>query len=328
VALDWIPIDPIVDLGARHSISYSPLFGSLLLFSWSVWKWEKRKISDRRRDLSDLSRDRRDDQIERYIGLTRTRMFPLSKREVGGYRFNVRTWYSLHHLGVDYRAVNVPLYAPSDGEIIYEGYGPQGGNMIYFRPDKATVIIRFLHLSKYSAPKGRVVKGQEIGITGNSGMLSTGPHLHLDINVNPAALLSGNLDIANFIDPEQYEWNPVTTVPVETQEPAQSAPEMPQAKVYEPFTEDLNHKYGNAYNAEVARIQSYLIDKNFMKREDLDWDGQVGAGSGWYGKKTSAAVDAFQKAADPGPVVTADKDHFGWWWPKTREKANHHLTIN
>ena len=31
-------------------------------------------------------------------------MFPLARREIGGYAFGQRTWYTSKHLGVDYKA--------------------------------------------------------------------------------------------------------------------------------------------------------------------------------------------------------------------------------
>jgi hypothetical protein len=99
--------------------------------------------------------------------------------------------------------------------------------------------------------------------------------------------------------------------------------EVTPGKTYDRFDTDLSYNDGGAYSAEVARVQSYLIDRGYMDRADLDWQGQVGAGSGWYGKKTSDAVDKFQK--DHG--IMADSTHHGWWYEHTRGAANNHLTV-
>lgn len=131
-------------------------------------------------------------------------MFPLAKREIGGYKFSQRTWYSLHHLGVDYRAtVGTQLKAPFNGVIVDVLEGFQGGKTIWFKPDHDNVIMRFMHLSQFRVSKGqRVNEGDLIGLTGNTGYLSTAAHLHLDIS-------RGNVVIGwpgNFIDPESYNW--------------------------------------------------------------------------------------------------------------------------
>jgi len=131
-------------------------------------------------------------------------MFPLNERVIGGYKFGERTWYTSKHLGTDYRARYVPLYAPFDGEIVAELKGVQAGLAIHFVPDHDNVTMRFLHLSEFKAPKGRVTKGQLIAITGNTGFLTTGAHLHLDITVGRSVNIN---DFSRFIDPEGYNWN-------------------------------------------------------------------------------------------------------------------------
>jgi murein DD-endopeptidase MepM/ murein hydrolase activator NlpD len=129
-------------------------------------------------------------------------MFPLKKRIIGGYKFRERTFYHTQHLGVDYRAVYEPLYAPKDGVIISQSFGPQGGNTIAYTPNGEHVVMRFMHLSKFSRKPGLVKKGDLIGITGNTGAFTTAPHLHLDISKNRVNIYNIN----NFIDPELYNW--------------------------------------------------------------------------------------------------------------------------
>ena len=134
-------------------------------------------------------------------------MFPLKERKIGGYKFGQKTWYSAHHLGVDYVAKKgTELYAPFDGEVIKKFWGVQGGNTIWFKPTGQNVIIRFMHLSDFVGG-GEVKSGQVIGHTGNTGATTTGAHLHLDIS-------KGNVniwDFNNFLDPEKYDWKDVSS---------------------------------------------------------------------------------------------------------------------
>jgi hypothetical protein len=97
----------------------------------------------------------------------------------------------------------VNLYAPFNGIIVKTVNGSQGGKTIYFKPDNQEVMMRFMHLNLYKAT-GRVKEGDLIAITGNTGGLSTAPHLHLDIAKNWQGNYWNNIN--NFIDPEQFNW--------------------------------------------------------------------------------------------------------------------------
>lgn len=130
--------------------------------------------------------------------------FPLQERVISGYRFGSMTFYTPHHLGVDYRANFVPLFAPFRGLVIYAFNGPEGGKTIWFKPDHDSVIMRFMHLSEFNCKGGdRVEQGQQIAVTGNTGKYTTGPHLHLDISRGSFVLKWPG----NFIDPDRYNWD-------------------------------------------------------------------------------------------------------------------------
>jgi murein DD-endopeptidase MepM/ murein hydrolase activator NlpD len=132
-------------------------------------------------------------------------MFVLKKKIVGGYKFGERTFYKTRHLGTDYRARYETLYAPFSGTI-KRVWGPQGGSQIHFWPDNkkkhGDVLMRFMHLSKYLKPNGKVKKGDKIAITGNSGTFTTCAHLHLDISKKTLQIWN----FSNFTDPEKYKW--------------------------------------------------------------------------------------------------------------------------
>lgn len=120
-----------------------------------------------------------------------------------GYKFGDLTFYNSKHLGIDHIVPEgTILYAPFDGEIIWEGYGSQGGNTIHFKPHDRDVVIRFMHLSKFLKGKTFVNEGDEIALTGNTGSATTGAHLHTDIS-------KGSIQInnfSNFINPIDYDW--------------------------------------------------------------------------------------------------------------------------
>lgn len=66
---------------------------------------------------------------------------------------------------------------------------------------------------------------------------------------------------------------------------------------------------------EVGRVQDYLIAKGYME--------SPGGNRGFYGPKTQAAIDRFQKEHG----IMASPKYFGWWYDRTREEANKQLSI-
>lgn len=127
--------------------------------------------------------------LDNFLGIPRT------------YEFGDPTFYGTKHLGVDYIIpVGTAIYAPSNGQILVESEGPEAGKRIEFK-DENNKYIRFLHLSEFKKPVGTVKEGDVIARSGNTGSVTTTPHLHLDIsNVYPI-----NISVfSNFIDPDKY----------------------------------------------------------------------------------------------------------------------------
>ncbi len=90
---------------------------------------------------------------------------------------NLGDGYLDRHDGVDYGVAYIPLYAPYDGEVLWEGYHQNGEIALWLLVDD--MVIEFGHLSETIVSKGDlVVAGQQIAVTGNTGF-STGPHLHV-----------------------------------------------------------------------------------------------------------------------------------------------------
>jgi hypothetical protein len=140
-------------------------------------------------------------------------MFPLKTRIIGGYSFGVKTSYNSRHLGVDYKAHYTELYAPFDGRVERHD-GNQGGITLWFYPHGLPVI-RFMHLSDVKKT-GEVKEGDLIAKTGNTGELSTSPHLHLDISKTDQGAFWQ--DFNNFIDPETFDWGKEDMIPKELTE--------------------------------------------------------------------------------------------------------------
>lgn len=83
-------------------------------------------------------------------------------------------------IATDFKAYFEPVYAPCDGQL-YRFGGPkdEGGYWLGIHTADGKRL-EFAHLSKYLAI-GHIKEGQAIAISGNTGTLTTGPHLHTQI---------------------------------------------------------------------------------------------------------------------------------------------------
>jgi hypothetical protein len=82
---------------------------------------------------------------------------------------------------IDYRADHVRLYAQSDSVVEKIYAGGQGGNWLWLKDSKGRSW-QYAHLSEYYVTRGQSVKqGDTVAKTGNTGSLTSGPHLHLQV---------------------------------------------------------------------------------------------------------------------------------------------------
>lgn len=89
------------------------------------------------------------------------------------------------HQGVDLEAVmGTPIYASSDGLVVYSGSGISGyGNTVVVK-HVGQVATLYAHASEIWAEEGQsVLRGQPIARVGDSGN-ATGPHLHFEVRVH------------------------------------------------------------------------------------------------------------------------------------------------
>ena len=112
-----------------------------------------------------------------------------------GYRTDPFTRKRAFHSGIDLRANYEPAYAITYGEVIHVGFDNRSGLFVTIR--HGSITLSYCHLSQSLVTKGTHVRpGTPIGITGNSGSRSTGPHLHLTLKdtkkgraIDPSILL-------------------------------------------------------------------------------------------------------------------------------------------
>ena len=115
---------------------------------------------------------------------------------------------SYGHTGSDYGVAYAEVYAPCDGVIYHVGNNPGNGNFItmYLAGHDwdgvaGGAYMAFIHLSSTNVSPGQaVIKGQKIGVSGNSGTNSRGPHLHITLSNSDMA----HLGLGDKVDPYAY----------------------------------------------------------------------------------------------------------------------------
>lgn len=116
-------------------------------------------------------------------GFNPKRMHPVLHREKG-------------HMGTDYAApVGAPIWAASDGKIVFRGDKGGAGNMVILLHSNSLKTL-YMHMSKFETGQKvgqRVKQKQVIGYVGMTG-LATGPHLHFGVQKN-----------GRYVDPESVD---------------------------------------------------------------------------------------------------------------------------
>lgn len=110
------------------------------------------------------------------------------------------------HSGVDYAVQNgTHVYAPMSGKVVSAAFNQYRGNQLVIFDGK--YYHRLCHNSAFKVAEGAwVSEGQLVALSGTTG-LSTGPHVHWDVNDEGIEVTS----FARFIDP----WN-ILNVPSPT----------------------------------------------------------------------------------------------------------------
>lgn len=91
----------------------------------------------------------------------------------------------IHHFGVDIAAASKEsVLATLDGTVMYAGYDPNQGNVIQLQHKNGLVSVYKHNELLLKEPGEQVVAGEAIALVGNTGKLSTGPHLHFELWYN------------------------------------------------------------------------------------------------------------------------------------------------
>lgn len=98
------------------------------------------------------------------------------------------------HLGTDYPCpTGTPVFTTANGTITKVGHQFPGAGHYIVVDHGSRIQTIYMHLSKIIAHEGQSVKqGQTIGLAGMSGGISTGPHIHYQLEINGHAVDSTN----------------------------------------------------------------------------------------------------------------------------------------
>ena len=114
------------------------------------------------------------------------------------YKKKGKMWSKGYHTGVDYAVKSgTEIVAVADGKIESANWGKSYGIQAVQKVEGGWVI--YAHLSKLEVKAGdKVVKGQRIGLSGNTGN-SSGPHLHFEMRDNIRWSAGKDLDPAEIL---------------------------------------------------------------------------------------------------------------------------------
>jgi len=128
--------------------------------------------------------------------------FPISpsvKSNIGSLWGDARDAGVRKHEGIDiFAAKNSPAVAVADGIISSVSENELGGKVVFLRPANMNYNVYYAHLDSQLVEEGqRVVKGQTIGLVGNTGNArTTAAHLHFGIYT-----ITGAIDPLLFVKP-------------------------------------------------------------------------------------------------------------------------------
>ncbi|GBD91038.1 murein DD-endopeptidase MepM [bacterium BMS3Abin04] len=126
-----------------------------------------------------------------------------------GDRFGMRMHPILHirrmHNGLDIIAnIGTKVYAPGAGKVSFVGRKNGYGKVVEIDHGFGYVTL-YAHLSKQFVKRGqRVKRGDLIALSGNSGRLTTGPHLHYEVRhdgipLNPRNFMYDDIKLFDIV---------------------------------------------------------------------------------------------------------------------------------
>jgi murein DD-endopeptidase MepM/ murein hydrolase activator NlpD len=86
------------------------------------------------------------------------------------------------HLGVDIAAASgSPIKAPADGVVIFSGWTNEAGYMLIINHGYGFLTVYKHNERNIVTRLERIIKGQVIALLGDTGEISSGPHLHFEV---------------------------------------------------------------------------------------------------------------------------------------------------
>jgi murein DD-endopeptidase MepM/ murein hydrolase activator NlpD len=86
------------------------------------------------------------------------------------------------HFGLDIAApVGTPVRAPADGVVFFSGWTVEGGNILVLHHGYGFMTLYKHNERNLVKRMEKVTQGQIIALTGNTGKISSGPHLHYEV---------------------------------------------------------------------------------------------------------------------------------------------------
>lgn len=118
------------------------------------------------------------------------------------------------HEGLDLRApIGTPVYAMASGTVIRDSADDTSGE--YLGIDHGGIRSDYMHLSQKNVRMGdKVSKGQLIGLSGNTGIRNSAPHLHLQVKVLKELLPEWISSFGSLIGGEKSGWYAVPAEPI------------------------------------------------------------------------------------------------------------------
>ena len=176
------------------------------------------------------------------------------------------------HKGIDIRCNNEALLATeNNGKVVKvnQNTNTGGGKSVtveYDRADSGKVQVTYMHMSDISVKVGdNVQAGQTIGVSGNTGTRTTGPHLHFEVKTVGSDGTTRNIDPAAYLAEIAQRGNISQTVMYNGQN-----------LLAKYKTEDLP----NQANANTNDIDTSLSPEAWMKKILSSEDSGVGMSGG------------------------------------------------
>ena len=176
---------------------------------------------------------------------------------------------SYAHTGSDYITAYGEVYAIADMVIYHTGWDDFNGNYICaYVPGhdwdgvEGGLYVAYLHLASINVSEQQSVKqGQKIGVAGNTGSNSRGPHLHITMSNSDLAFLGQGAKVDPYAYIQARLGQPTPPKPAPAPKPTPVPPAPPGPPTPKPLTPAER-------KAAIERLRKYLREAQANLREE------------------------------------------------------------